>query len=224
MININDVSKSYRNKHIFDKLNMQIQDNQITILLGENGAGKSTLLRLIAGIEKVDSGSIQYFNQTLTKRHIRDMVGYVPQDIALFEHMTVNENINFFKSLCNNPVSEETIQDYLSQLNFKETKVKVSNLSGGNKRKINILIGLLSNPHILILDEPTVGINLESRYDIHRLLEQLKSHCLIIMTTHHLDEVEVLADEIKLIGQNPFYQEMLEDKHWHYEKYNNALT
>ena len=83
MININDVSKSYRNKHIFDKLNMQIQDNQITILLGENGAGKSTLLRLIAGIEKVDSGSIQYFNQTLTKRHIRDMVGYVPQDIAL---------------------------------------------------------------------------------------------------------------------------------------------
>ncbi|MCC5362062.1 ATP-binding cassette domain-containing protein, partial [Staphylococcus aureus] len=78
------------------------------------------------------SGSIQYFNQTLTKRHIRDMVGYVPQDIALFEHMTVNENINFFKSLCNNPVSEETIQDYLSQLNFKETKVKVSNLSGGN--------------------------------------------------------------------------------------------
>ncbi|MCO0862507.1 ABC transporter ATP-binding protein [Staphylococcus pasteuri] len=224
MININDVSKSYRNKHIFDKLNMQIQDNQITILLGENGAGKSTLLRLIAGIEKVDSGSIQYFNQTLTKRHIRDMVGYVPQDIALFEHMTVNKNINFFKSLCNNPVSEETIQDYLSQLNFKETKVKVSNLSGGNKRKINILIGLLSNPHILILDEPTVGIDLESRYDIHRLLEQLKSHCLIIMTTHHLDEVEVLADEIKLIGQNPFYQEMLEDKHWHYEKYNNALT
>ncbi|ODB66798.1 multidrug ABC transporter ATP-binding protein [Staphylococcus sp. AOAB] len=203
---------------------MQIQDNQITILLGENGAGKSTLLRLIAGIEKVDSGSIQYFNQTLTKRHIRDMVGYVPQDIALFEHMTVNKNINFFKSLCNNPVSEETIQDYLSQLNFKETKVKVSNLSGGNKRKINILIGLLSNPHILILDEPTVGIDLESRYDIHRLLEQLKSHCLIIMTTHHLDEVEVLADEIKLIGQNPFYQEMLEDKHWHYEKYNNALT
>ncbi|MEJ7512163.1 ABC transporter ATP-binding protein, partial [Staphylococcus lugdunensis] len=77
----------------------------------------------------------------------------------------------------------------------------------------------LSNPHILILDEPTVGIDLESRYDIHRLLEQLKSHCLIIMTTHHLDEVEVLADEIKLIGQNPFYQEMLEDKHWHYEKY-----
>lgn len=224
MININDVSKSYRNKHIFDKLNMQIQDNQITILLGENGAGKSTLLRLIAGIEKVDSGSIQYFNQTLTKRHIRDMVGYVPQDIALFEHMTVNKNINFFKSLCNNPVSEETIQDYLSQLNFKETKVKVSNISGGNKRKINILIGLLSNPHILILDEPTVGIDLESRYDIHRLLEQLKSHCLIIMTTHHLDEVEVLADEIKLIGQNPFYQEMLEDKHWHYEKYNNALT
>ncbi|MEJ7443265.1 ATP-binding cassette domain-containing protein, partial [Staphylococcus warneri] len=76
-------------------------------------------------------------------------------------------------------------------------KVKVSNLSGGNKRKVNIMIGLLSRPKILILDEPTEGIDLESRYDIHNLLQQMTDQCLIIMTTHHLDEVEALADDIK---------------------------
>ncbi|WP_270234632.1 ABC transporter ATP-binding protein [Staphylococcus warneri] len=224
MIDVQNVAKHYKKKHIFDSLNMTFQNNLITILLGENGAGKSTLLRLIAGIEKVDAGSIQYFGKSLTKRQIRQLVGYVPQDIALFEYMTVIENINFFKSLCEHPISEDTIQSYLKQLNFDDTKAKVSNLSGGNKRKINILIGLLSQPKILILDEPTVGIDLESRYDIHRLLVQLKSQCLIIMTTHHLDEVEVLADYIKIIGQNPFYRHVLEDKGMAYEKYNNALT
>ena len=77
-------------------------------------------------------------------------------------------------------------------------------MSGGNKRKINILVGLLGKPRILILDEPTVGIDLKSRHDIHQLLNIMKSKCLIILTTHHLDEVEALADDIKLIGQDPF--------------------
>ena len=130
MIDIQNVSKSYKKKHIFDSLDMQFQPHKITILLGENGAGKSTLLRLIAGIENADEGRIQYFNQYLSRRRIRHIVGYVPQDIALFEHMTVMENIEFFKSLCENPISDETLHSYLSQLNFTDTKGKVSNLSG----------------------------------------------------------------------------------------------
>lgn len=224
MIDIQNVSKSYKKKHIFDSLDMQFQNHKITILLGENGAGKSTLLRLIAGIENADEGRIQYFNQYLSRRRIRHIVGYVPQDIALFEHMTVMENIEFFKSLCENPISDETLHSYLSQLNFTDTKVKVSNLSGGNKRKVNIMIGLLSRPKILILDEPTEDIDLESRYDIHNLLQQMTDQCLIIMTTHHLDEVEALADDIKVIGQNPFYHDILENKGWSFKKYANALA
>ena len=189
MIDIQNVSKSYKKKHIFDSLDMQFQNHKITILLGENGAGKSTLLRLIAGIENADEGRIQYFNQYLSRRRIRHIVGYVPQDIALFEHMTVMENIEFFKS-----------------------------------RKVNIMIGLLSRPKILILDEPTEDIDLESRYDIHNLLQQMTDQCLIIMTTHHLDEVEALADDIKVIGQNPFYHDILENKGWSFKKYANALA
>ena len=83
----------------------------------------------------------------------------MPQDIALFEHMSAQENIQFFKSLCDKPVDDDTIAHYLKLLNFTDMKARVSTLSGGNKRKINILIGLLSQPKILILDEPTVGID-----------------------------------------------------------------
>ena len=90
MIDIQNVSKAIKEAY-FRFLDMQFQNHKITILLGENGAGKSTLLRLIAGIENADEGRIQYFNQYLSRRRIRHIVGYVPQDIALFEHMTVME-------------------------------------------------------------------------------------------------------------------------------------
>ncbi|MDW3994897.1 ATP-binding cassette domain-containing protein, partial [Staphylococcus saprophyticus] len=113
------------------------------------------------------------------------------------------------------------IDEYARQLNLNERTMTISNLSGGTKRKVNVLIGLLSNPQILILDEPTVGIDLKSRFDIHNLLNTLKRERLIILTTHHLDEVEALADQIKVIGNDPFYREILEDKHWAFEVYNN---
>lgn len=80
-----------------------------------------------------------------------------------------------------------------------------------------MLIGLLGNPDIIILDEPTVGIDLKSRYDIHRLINQLKQSKLIILTTHHLDEVEAIGDHIKLIGKDPFYKQVLTDKDWTFE-------
>lgn len=88
----------------------------------------------------------------------------------------------------------------------------ISKLSGGTKRKANLLIGLLHQPTFLILDEPTVGIDLKSRYEIQSLIRQLKSTCTIVMTTHHLDEVEAVADHIITIGKDPFYKQVLQEK------------
>ncbi|HLR18869.1 MAG TPA: ABC transporter ATP-binding protein [Staphylococcus sp.] len=219
MIELQNIKKQYRSKSIFKSLSMTFEDNQLTVLLGENGAGKSTLLRMISGLEAPDYGKITYFGNEVGKKQLQDMIGYVPQDIALFEHMTVNENINCFKALCKRPIAEEKIDQYATQLNLKDRTATVSKLSGGTKRKVNVLIGLLSNPQILILDEPTVGIDLKSRYDIHSLLNKMKTQCLIILTTHHLDEVEALADQIKVIGTDPFYRQVLTDKKWHFETY-----
>lgn len=221
MIELKNLSKHYRKKCIFESLDMTFENLQLTVLLGENGAGKSTLLRMIAGLEQLTKGEIRYFGEQLSKKQRQDKIGYVPQDIALFEHMTVNENIRCFKALCKAPISNVLIDEYARQLNLNERTMTISNLSGGTKRKVNVLIGLLSNPQILILDEPTVGIDLKSRFDIHNLLNTMKRERLIILTTHHLDEVEALADQIKVIGNDPFYRELLEDKHWPFEVYNN---
>lgn len=223
MIELKNLSKHYRKKCIFESLDMTFENLQLTVLLGENGAGKSTLLRMIAGLEQLTKGEIRYFGEQLSKKQRQDKIGYVPQDIALFEHMTVNENIRCFKALCKAPLSNVLIDEYARQLNLNERTMTISNLSGGTKRKVNVLIGLLSNPQILILDEPTVGIDLKSRFDIHNLLNTMKRERLIILTTHHLDEVEALADQIKVIGNDPFYRELLEDKHWPFEVYNNKL-
>lgn len=221
MIELINIHKHYQRKTIFNKLNMTFADRQVTVLLGENGAGKSTLLNLISSLEQPNSGTIKYFDKTLTTKAIRQLIGYIPQDIALFEHMTVDENIACFKVLCRTPLSDQQITNYAETLNLQDRQQTVAKLSGGTKRKVNLLIGLLGQPQILLLDEPTVGIDLKSRYDIHRLLVTLKEQCLIILTTHHLDEVEALADNIKVIGSDPFYTKVLTDKQWPFESYAN---
>lgn len=217
MIQISNLSKSYGQKEIFKHLNTTFNDRCVTILLGENGAGKSTLLKIIASLESADDGKITYFNEMLSPRAIKHKLGYIPQDIALFEHMSVIENIKFFKGLYPDAIDKSLIEVYATALNLTIDKTKVSALSGGTKRKVNLLIGLLGNPEIIILDEPTVGIDLKSRYDIHRLINQLKQEKLIILTTHHLDEVEAIGDEIKLIGRDPFYKQVLIEKDWTFE-------
>ncbi|MGK0575799.1 ABC transporter ATP-binding protein [Macrococcus capreoli] len=217
MIEIENLNKRYGKKVIFNQLNTTFKANAVTILLGENGAGKSTLLRMIAKLERQDGGAIRYFGESLSSKALKERLGYIPQDIALFEHMSVSENIDFFRGLYKNPIDTERINSYKKSLNLFEDKARVASLSGGTKRKVNMLIGLLGNPEIIILDEPTVGIDLKSRYDIHRLINELKQNKLIILTTHHLDEVEAIGDTIKLIGKDPFYKEVLIEKGWPFE-------
>lgn len=217
MIEVKNLTKRYGKKEIFNQLNTTFEDRAVTILLGENGAGKSTLLRMIAKLETQDAGEIIYFGEDLSHKSLKNGLGYIPQDIALFEHLSVRDNIKFFKGLYSSPIDDNLLNTYKDALNIREDKAKVQSLSGGTKRKVNMLIGLLGNPDIIILDEPTVGIDLKSRYDIHRLINQLKQSKLIILTTHHLDEVEAIGDYIKLIGKDPFYKQVLTDKDWTFE-------
>lgn len=217
MIEVKNLTKRYGKKEIFNQLNTTFEDRAVTILLGENGAGKSTLLRMIAKLETQDTGEIIYFGKDLSHKTLKNHLGYIPQDIALFEHLSVHDNIKFFKGLYTSSIDDNLLNIYKDALNLREDKAKVQSLSGGTKRKVNMLIGLLGNPDIIILDEPTVGIDLKSRYDIHRLINQLKQSKLIILTTHHLDEVEAIGNHIKLIGKDPFYKQVLTDKGWTFE-------
>src|SRR5699024_4721872 len=112
MIALKHVQKKYNNKTIFQSLNIKLENQQLTVLVVENRAVKSTLLRLLSGLEQTDHCEITYSGKRLSKKQLQAMIGYVPQDIALFEHMTVAENIDCFKALCKNAISDALITKY----------------------------------------------------------------------------------------------------------------
>lgn len=219
MISLQNISKRYRQKIVYESLTLDVPAHQLTVIVGENGIGKSTLLKMMAGIERPDSGLILYDAHVWSKKEQQRLIGYVPQDIALWEHMTLEANIQFFKSLMSSPLLDDDIAAYVDMLGIQSyLKTAVRKLSGGTQRKANLLIGLLSAPQLLILDEPTVGIDLKSRTDIQQLLQQLKTQMTIVMTTHLLDEMTQLADHTVLIGQDPFYEQVLVEAKQTFEK------
>lgn len=218
MIELKDMTKKFKNRSLFQQINMTLQSNKVSILLGENGAGKTTLLHIIAGLEKATSGEIFENNRVISIKELQRKIGYIPQEIALWEHLTVQQNIDFFRRLKKGAISNELIKEYCDLMHLVDLNTPVEKLSGGTKRKANILIGLLHQPKLLILDEPTVGIDLKSRYEIHRLIAYLKSKCTILMTTHHIDEVRAVADQIFILGQDDFYKEVLQQENLLFEE------
>lgn len=213
MITLKNVKKHYRKKRVYENINGVIQTNGITLLIGANGIGKTTLLKMIAGIENVSSGDILFDGVQTTAKQRQVIMSYVPQEIALWEHLTLEENVQFFLGLIDHPISKEQIEAYVRAFQLDSMMhTKVSQLSGGTQRKGNLLIGLLSNPKILLLDEPTVGIDLASRMNIQHMLTQLQASCTIIMTTHLLDEIEKFDQQLVVIGQDPFYEQLLREK------------
>ncbi|MBQ0139694.1 MAG: ABC transporter ATP-binding protein [Kurthia sp.] len=211
MIGLKNATKAFKKNQLFHNVTVAFQPHEVTVLLGGNGVGKTTLLHVLAGIEGLNEGAVVENDAELTTKLLQQKIGFVPQEIALWEHLSVEENIRFFKNLKKNAIDEQQILSYCALLQLNEMKRPVEQLSGGTKRKANLLIGLLHRPEVLILDEPTVGIDLKSRYEIHRLVNHLKKQCTIIMTTHHLDEVEAVADRIVLLGKDPFYKNILQE-------------
>ncbi len=213
MIALKNVKKMYRKKTIYENINGDIPTNGITLLIGANGIGKTTLLKMIAGIEKTSSGDILFDGVQMTMKQRQQSISYVPQEIALWEHLTLEENIQFFLGLIDNPISKERIDAYIHAFQLKDMmRMKVKKLSGGTQRKGNLLIGLLSDPKILLLDEPTVGIDLASRINIQQMLEQLQETCTIVMTTHLIDEIDHFDQQLVVIGKEPFYENLLLEK------------
>src|SRR5699024_212888 len=151
-----------------EELKRSADAGEIIGLVGDNGAGKSTLIKILATLSLPSSGEISLMNQTYRKneKKLREYIAYVPQDIALFEELTVMENMKFFQKHTRKKVSKEDLKALLSSVNLQADQVKVSNLSGGMKRKLNLAVSLISDPKLLLLDEPTAGIDLRSRIEI----------------------------------------------------------
>ncbi|ORX44879.1 hypothetical protein BCR36DRAFT_334112 [Piromyces finnis] len=200
--NIYKEFKSHNKKFLaLNDVSFEAYRNEIFCLLGHNGAGKSTLVNIMTGLIQPNNGIIIYDEQEFEscKTEIRQQMGICTQENILFDHLTVEENINIFSGLKNTIVN---VRDILTKVDlYKRKDSKVENLSGGQKRKLCVAIALLGNPRYVFLDEPTTGLDPVSRRNVWELLSSMKNDKIIFMTTHYMDEADILADR-KLILSN----------------------
>ena len=208
-VSVENVVKVYNTAEqpALNGLSLNIEKGEIFGLLGPNGAGKTTTLSLISGISQPTSGSIKVFDThvSLQKKAFLKNLGMVPQDIALFPSLSGLENLKYFASMYGLPKkeSDEIINEYLEKFGLTNAKNKrLHTYSGGMKRRINLLAGILHNPSLLVLDEPTVGIDVQSKaVIIDFLLELNKKGTTILYTSHHLDEAQDFCSRISIIDE-----------------------
>ncbi|MCH5583870.1 ABC transporter ATP-binding protein [Shimazuella sp. AN120528] len=205
MLEFHKVKKSYGKRIAVNQLDISVRKGSCFGLLGPNGAGKSTMMKLISGIIQPDSGQIKVMGLDMKENivKIQQKIGYVPQSITLYEELSAIDNLRFFGELAGVKGKElqDRIQDVLTKTGLSDRgKDEVRTYSGGMKRRINIAVALLHKPDLLILDEPTVGIDPQSRNLIFELIRTLhKQGMTIIYSTHYMEEVEALCDEIAIV-------------------------
>lgn len=194
-IKVEQVSKTFGKKPVLNDINLTIGKGQLFGLIGPSGAGKTTLVKMIVGMEKTDTGSIHVLNEKMPNLALLQEIGYMAQSDALYVELTGAENLKFFSSLYKLNKEEQKIRiAYAADLvNLSpDLNKRVSAYSGGMKRRLSLAIALIQDPKILILDEPTVGIDPELKLSIWSELLRLKNEeeKTIIVTTHVMDEAE----------------------------------
>ena len=205
LLNAVDLSKSYAGRKAVDGISFQLEAGQTLGLIGPNGAGKSTTVGMICGLLTPDAGQILIDGRTLGAgaSHVKQKIGLVPQDLALIDEMSAVENLKLFGALygLNGAALKKRCDEVLSLVNLSErAQDKPSTFSGGMKRRLNIAAALLHDPQLLILDEPTVGVDPQSRNAIFDTLDaQKRLGRSLIYTSHYMEEVERLADHIVII-------------------------
>ena len=186
-------------------VSLTINQNEVFGLLGPNGAGKTTIISILCGLIAPSSGTVKIDNM-YTSTHIeqiKQIIGVVPQDIALYPTLTARENLNFYGSMYGlfGQELKDKIEIWLDNLGLtKAADRRVENFSGGMKRRVNLIASILHQPKVLFLDEPTVGVDVQSRNVIMEQLKKLnKAGTTIIYTSHHLEEAENFCTQIAII-------------------------
>lgn len=213
IIQITALSKKYKDAEMYslDDFTLTIKEGQIFGLLGPNGAGKTTLISMLCGLVKPSSGSFTIDNMTYSKNsdEIKKIIGVVPQEYALYPTLTARENLLYFGSmygLKGSNLKEKVIEslDFLGLLKFADKRIET--FSGGMKRRVNLIAGILHNPKVLFLDEPTVGVDVQSKNAIIDYLKQLnKNGTTIIYTSHHLLEAQDFCTDIAILDRGKIH-------------------
>ena len=208
MLELTDVTKSYRKKTVVDHVSFSVNEGEILGVVGANGAGKSTLASMIVALMKPDSGNISLdgLDVTAGSKEVRSLIGYVPQDIALYETLTGMDNLKFWAGANGVPKQKTAarIEDVCRIIRFDRELVnrRVSTYSGGMKRRLNIGVALLHEPKLLVLDEPTTGVDMQSCDQILETVEELKNNgTAIIYIGHYFEEIERIATHLCVLEE-----------------------
>ncbi|TWU62385.1 Daunorubicin/doxorubicin resistance ATP-binding protein DrrA [Crateriforma conspicua] len=205
MLQIQDLRKSFGSTRAVDGVTFTMGEGRRVALLGPNGAGKTTTIRCISGRTRPDSGSITLSGRPIDEAGVRDGIGLVPQDIAVYGDLSAKQNFYTFGRF--HGLRGDKLADRIdwalhwTGLDGRADEL-VAGFSGGMKRRVNLACGVLHRPHLILLDEPTVGVDPQSRHRIFSMLNDLNAAgTSILLTTHHLDEAQSQSDKIVIVDQ-----------------------
>lgn len=204
-LKLEHVSKHYGSKQALDDVNLTFR-NGVTGLLGRNGAGKSTLMRLIATIEVPTDGAIYYNGEDIAKHPngLRRVLGYLPQDFGVYPNMNPIEFLEYMAAMKSLSMqsARKRIDELLEILHLSDVhKRLLGGFSGGMKQRVGIAQALLNDPSVLIVDEPTVGLDPEERIQFRNLLASLASQRIVILSTHIVTDIESIAPQIAILSE-----------------------
>ncbi|MCK4315426.1 MAG: ABC transporter ATP-binding protein, partial [Anaerolineae bacterium] len=207
LIEVNNLSKTYGDTRAVDGISFEIQRGEIFGLLGPNGAGKSTTINMLCAYTEPTGGQIRIdtINVVAEPERVKPFIGVVPQDIALYPDLNGVENLRFFGRLYDIPADQlaRRIEELLRLVGlYEKRKGRVEHYSGGMKRRLNLAVGLLNEPRFLLLDEPTVGVDPQSRNKIFEFIQALNAQGLTILyTTHYMEEAELLCHRVGIMDE-----------------------
>ncbi|GAA0337905.1 ABC transporter ATP-binding protein [Oceanobacillus sp. FSL W7-1293] len=208
MLELVDISKRFKKIEAVKALNMFIEQGEIVGLLGPNGAGKSTAISILSTLIEPTQGDVRFLKKSVIKKPspLRKAIGVVPQEIALYPQLSAEENLLFFGRIYRLKGSnlKQRVNEILEQIGLTEKrKALVESFSGGMKRRLNIGVAMLHSPKILIMDEPTVGIDPQSRSYILETVKRLnkENQMTVVYTSHYMEEVDYLCDRIYIMDQ-----------------------
>lgn len=198
--------KQYGNLRAVDKLNLEVRQGELFSLLGVNGAGKTTTIKMLTCLTKPTGGDALVGGYRVTKQQeqVKQIIGVSPQETAVAPNLTVEENLELICGI--HGFSKDKQSAKIRELSRKFAldsvlRRKAGKLSGGWQRRVSIAMALISEPEILFLDEPTLGLDVIARHDLWEVIRGLKGHVTIILTTHYMEEAESLSDRIGIMKE-----------------------
>ena len=200
-IEITELTKQYASKRPADSVTLAIKEGELFALLGVNGAGKTTLIKMLSCLTKPTSGDALLFGKSILteQQQVKQLIAVSPQETAIAPNLTVRENLELMAGVhgFNKEKTKQKTDELLHKFSLQPfEKQRSKTLSGGWKRRLSIAMALISEPKILFLDEPTLGLDVLARRELWTVIEKLKETTTTILTTHYLEEAEALSDRI----------------------------